>query len=79
MAYHPLLIEILVGINQQDTPFFLLPHTPEMTISRLCFRNPKEAEYTLQGPPQLIDVQQQPDQALLTADNAGLFLSLIHI
>jgi hypothetical protein len=34
MAYHPLLIEILVGINQQDTPSSSNRHTPEMTISQ---------------------------------------------
>jgi hypothetical protein len=30
----PLLIEILAGINQQDTPTPLSLHTPEMTISQ---------------------------------------------
>src|SRR5699024_7806501 len=30
-----LLIISLVGNNQQDTPFFCLPHTPELTIARL--------------------------------------------
>ena len=29
----PLLIEILAGINQQDTPPPLSPHTPEITIT----------------------------------------------
>ena len=33
MAYHPLLIGILAGINQQDTPSSSNRHTPEMTIS----------------------------------------------
>jgi hypothetical protein len=35
MAHHPLLIEILVGINHQDTPSSLSRHTPEMTIYHL--------------------------------------------
>jgi hypothetical protein len=33
MAYHPLLIKILGGINQQDTPPFLSSRTPEITIT----------------------------------------------
>ena len=35
MAHHPLLIEILVGINHQDTPSSLSRHTPAMTIYHL--------------------------------------------
>ena len=35
IAYHPLLIEILVGINHQDTPSSLSRHTPAMTIYHL--------------------------------------------
>ena len=34
MVYHILLIEILVVINQQDTPSFLSSRTPEITITR---------------------------------------------
>ncbi|QQQ13487.1 hypothetical protein JJL53_22115 [Aeromonas media] len=30
----PLLIEILAGINQQDTPLLLSLRTPEITITR---------------------------------------------
>jgi len=60
-------IHTLVFYHGRQTPY---PYTLDL---RLCFRDPQQAEYTLQGPPQLIDVQQQPDQALLTADNAGLF------
>ena len=60
-------IHTLVFYHGRQTPY---PYTLDL---RLCFRNPKQAEYTLQGSPQLIDVQQQPDQELLTADNAGLF------
>jgi hypothetical protein len=33
MAYHLLLIEILVMINQQDTPSFLFPRTPKITTT----------------------------------------------
>ena len=60
-------IHTLVFYHGRQTPY---PYTLDL---RLCFRTSQQAEYTLQGPPQLIDVQQQPDQALLTADNAGLF------
>lgn len=38
----------------------------------LRFRTPEYARHTLQGPPQLIDVQQQPDAILLQQDRAGL-------
>jgi hypothetical protein len=40
---------------------------------RSCFRTPQQAEYTLQGPPQLIDLGQKLDQELLTNDSASLF------
>lgn len=60
-------IYTLVFYHGRQTPY---PYTLDL---RLCFRTPQQAEYTLQGPPQLIDVQQQSDQALITADNAGLF------
>jgi predicted transposase YdaD len=60
-------IHTLVFYHGRQTPY------PYMLDLRLCFRTPQQAEYTLQGPPQLIDVQQQSDQALLSADTAGLF------
>ena len=60
-------IHTLVFYHGRPTPY---PYTLDV---KACFRTPEQADYTLQGPPQSIDVQQQSDQALLTADNAGLF------
>jgi len=60
-------IHTLVFYHGRQTPY------PYRLDLRQCFRTPQQAEYTLQGPPQLIDVQQQSDQELLSADNAGLF------
>ena len=59
-------IHTLLFYHGRPTPY---PYTLDL---KQCFRTPEQAEYTLQGPPQLIDVQQHSDQALLTADNAGL-------
>ncbi len=55
-------VHSLVFYHGQQTPY---PYTLGL---RSCFRTSKQAEYTLQGPPQLIDLQQQADQKLLTAD-----------
>ncbi|MDP6969579.1 MAG: Rpn family recombination-promoting nuclease/putative transposase [Gammaproteobacteria bacterium] len=60
-------IHTLVFYHGRQTPY---PYTLDLCQ---CFRTPEQATYTLQGPPQLIDVQQQSDQALLSADTAGLF------
>ncbi len=73
----PAPVHSLVFYHGQQTPY---PYTLGL---RSCFRTSKQAEYTLQGPPQLIDLQQQADQKLLTADHAGLcsaiFLSMYGI
>jgi hypothetical protein len=45
MAYRPLLIEMLAGINQQHTPSSLNRHTPEMTISLV------QEQHTILGAP----------------------------
>ena len=60
-------IHSLVFYHGQQTPY---PYTLDL---RSCFRTPQQAEYTLQGPPQLIDLGQKPDQELLGPDTAGLF------
>ena len=60
-------IHSMVFYHGQQTPY---PYTLDL---RSCFRTPQQAEYTLQGPPQLIDLGQKPDQELLASDSAGLF------
>ena len=60
-------IHSLVFYHGQPTPY---PHSLDL---RSRFRTPQQAEDTLQEPPQLIDLGQQPDKALLTHDSAGLF------
>ena len=54
-------IHTLVFYHGRPTPY---PYTLDL---KSCFRTPEQAEYTLQGPPQLIDVQKQSDQELLSA------------
>jgi predicted transposase/invertase (TIGR01784 family) len=62
-AYLP-PIHTMVFYHGRTTPY---PY--ELTLP---FRDPEHARHTLQGPPQLIDVQQQPDTTLLQQDRAGL-------
>ena len=50
----PLLIEILAGINQQDTPLLLSLRTPEITITPLALQANLALE-EIRGPLMLTD------------------------
>ena len=60
-------IHTMVFYHGQQTPY---PYSLDL---RTQFHTPEQAEHTLQGPPQLIDLLQQPDTLLLQQDRAGLF------
>ena len=60
-------IHTMVFYHGQQTPY---PYSLDL---RTQFHTPEQAEHTLQGPPQLIDLLQPPDTLLLQQDRAGLF------
>ena len=64
-AYLP-PIHTMVFYHGQQTPY---PYNLDV---RTRFHTPEQAEHTLQGPPQLIDIQQQTDAELFQKDRAGL-------
>ena len=60
-------IHSMVFYHGQKSPY---PYNLDL---RTSFHTPEHAEHTLQGPPQLIDIPQQPDSVLLRQDRTGLF------
>ena len=60
-------IHTMVFYHGQQVPY---PYNLDL---RTQFHTPEQAEHTLQGPPQLINLHQQSDITLFEKDRAGLF------